>query len=477
MDNLVGREAELSILSKIATSDEAELLAVYGRRRVGKTFLIRNAWQKQIIFEFSGIHNATLNQQLENFSETLTNASGSLPLAKPVSWIHAFKLLTDYLTPLINKQKKIVFFDEFPWINTPRSGFLQAFENFWNTWASRQKNLVIVICGSAASWMIEKVINNKGGLHNRVTRKIRLLPFTISETEVFLKRRKVILDRYQVLQLYMVMGGIPQYLKEIEKGESAVQAVDRICFTKDGLLHDEFKNLYHSLFNNARNHMDVVRALAKKKSGLTRNEIIESCRFTSGGGATQVLEELTESGFITPYIPFNRTAKDSIYKLTDEYSHFYLRFIENSQFKGPGSWIRFSAGPTWKIWSGYAFESICMKHATQIKKALGIGSVFTETSIWHYKTRTGEKGTQIDLLIDRQDMCINVCEMKFSVNEFEITKAYAKELESKLTVFRDQAKTRKTLFLTMVTTWGVKNSRNYSGLVQNELTMDALFVH
>jgi len=476
MDNLIGREAELSTLMKIAASGEAELLAVYGRRRVGKTFLIRNAYQKQIVFEFSGIHNASFNQQLENFSESLTNASGSLPLAKPVSWIHAFKLLTDFLTPLIKKQKKIVFFDEFPWINTPRSGFLQAFENFWNTWASRQNNLVIVICGSAASWMIEKVINSKGGLHNRVTRKIRLLPFTIYETEVFLKSRKVILDRYQVLQLYMVMGGIPQYLKEIEKGESAVQAIDRICFTKDGLLHDEFKNLYHSLFNNARNHMDVVRALAKKKTGLTRNEIIKSCRFTSGGGATQILEELTESGFITPYIPFNRTAKDNSYRLTDEYSHFYIRFIENSKSDGPGSWIRFSAGPAWKIWSGYAFESICMKHATQIKKALGIGNVYTETSVWQYKPQKEESGAQIDLLIDRQDMCINVCEMKFSVNKFEITKEYAQELLRKLAVFRDQTRTRKSLFMTMVTTQGVKNSRNYPGLVQNEITMDTLFV-
>lgn len=475
MENIIGRVEEIALLSKLLISDDAELLAVYGRRRVGKTFLIRNVFQKQLIFEFSGIHNATLTQQMENFIEVLAKVSGSLPLTKPATWMQAFKILTDYLTPIIQKQKKVVFFDEFPWINTPRSGFLQAFENFWNTWASRQKNLVVVICGSAASWMIQKVINNRGGLHNRVTRKIRLLPFTVGETELFLKARKVNLDRYQILQLYMVMGGIPQYLKEIEKGESATQAIDRICFTKDGLLNTEFKNLYHSLFDNARYHIDVIRALSRKKAGLTRGEIIESCKLTSGGGTTKLLEELTESGFITPYIPFDKTAKDNIYKLTDEYSHFYIKFIENSRSAGPGTWVMFSAEASWKSWSGYAFEGICMKHNPLIKKALGIENVYSETSVWRCNPQNGGQGAQIDLLIDRRDQCINVCEMKFSINDFEITKSYALELESKLTVFRERTKTRKTLFLTLVTTNGVKNSKSYAGLVQNEVTMDALF--
>ena len=354
---------------------------MYGRRRVGKTFLILNAFEKQLAFELSGIHNATLDQQLENFSDAISKTSGSLTLAKPDNWIQAFNLLRDYLDPILKKQRKVVFLDEFPWFHTPRSGFLQAFENFWNVWASRQKNLVMIICGSAASWMIQKVINNRGGLHNRVTRRIRILPFTVGEAEAFLKSRKINLDKYQILQLYMVMGGIPQYLKEIERGESATQAIDRICFTKDGLLHDEFKNLYHSLFDNADHHIDVIKALAKKGKGLTRNEIIQICKLTSGGTTTQLFDELSESGFITPYIPFDRTAKDSIYKLTDEYSLFYVKFIENSQSKGSGAWIKFSTGASWRSWSGTAFESICMKHTHQLKKALGIENVHSETII------------------------------------------------------------------------------------------------
>jgi AAA+ ATPase superfamily predicted ATPase len=474
MELIIGREIEQNLLSRVLKSGEAELVAVYGRRRVGKTFLIRNVFEKQMVFEFSGTHNATLNQQLENFSRVLSKAVG-IKLAVPDGWMDAFEMLTTYLTPIIKKQRKIIFLDEFPWIHTPRSGFMQAFENFWNLWASRQKNLIVVICGSAAAWMIQKIINNRGGLHNRVTRRIRLLPFTVSETEEFLKSRKVNLDRLQILQLYMVMGGIPQYLKEIEPGESATQAIDKLCFTKDGILNDEFKKLFHSLFNGADDHIAVIKALSKKRGGLSRNEIIEECKLSSGGGTTQLLEELTESGFITPYIPFGKTAKDNIYWLTDEYSHFYMKFIENSKFHGEGSWEKFSSGTSWKSWSGSAFEGICMKHILSLKKALGIENVHTETSTWRYKSKKEEQGTQIDLLIDRQDSCINVCEMKFSINAFAINKGYAEELKNKLAVFRDTTGTKKTLFLTMITTYGVTSNEYKTGLVQNDITMDVLF--
>jgi len=475
MENIVGRESEKSLLLRIERSGEPELVAVYGRRRVGKTYLIRNAFQKQMAFEMSGVHNATLAQQLENFSIALSKSTGNLSLAQPAKWTEAFNMLIKYLTPLIKKKRRVIFIDEFPWLSTPRSGFMQAFESFWNTWASLQKNLIVVICGSAAAWMIQKVINNRGGLHNRVTRRIRLLPFTLTETEAFLKERKVNLDKYQVLQLYMVMGGIPQYLKEVQTGESAIQAIDRACFTKDGLLHNEFSNLFLSLFSEATYHMDIVKALAKKGVGLTRTGIIEACKLSSGGGITQILEELTESGFITPYIPFDRTAKDSIYQLTDEYSRFYVKFIEGRRFSGPGTWSSFSTGTSWKSWSGAAFESICMKHILQLKKALGIESVHTETSMWRYRAKKDGQGAQIDLLIDRKDQCINICEMKFSIGPYEISKRYAAELDNKLSVFRSSSKTRKTLFLTMVTTHGVKNLEKFPGLIQNEITMDALF--
>jgi len=476
MENIIGRIEEKALLKRIEDSGDAELLAVYGRRRIGKTFLVRNGFSKKLAFEFTGSHNATLAQELEAFSLALANATGGLQLARPDSWIQAFQMLTKYLTPMVTKQRQIIFFDEFPWINSRRSGFLPAFENFWNSWASKEKNLVVVICGSAASWMIKKVIDNRGGLHNRVTRRIRLLPFTIAEAADYLKSRKIKLDQYQVLQIYMAMGGIPQYLKEIEPGDSAAQIIDKLCFTKDGLLNDEFKNLYYSLFDSAENHVSVIRALAQKGKGLTRNEIIEAGKLTSGGYATQLLNELSESGFITPYIPFGKTSKDSLFKLTDEYSLFYIKFIENSRARGQGTWLMFSTGISWKSWSGIAFESVCMKHIEQIRQAIGIKNVYSEVSVWRYQPkRTNDQGAQIDLLIDRADRCINICEMKFAADSFEIKKSYAKELETKLKIFQTQTLTKKTLFMTMVTTYGLKNVVSYPGLIQQQITMEALF--
>ncbi len=477
MAQVIGRTAEKQELQRIEKSGEAELVAVYGRRRVGKTFLIRNGFSRPLSFELSGMHHASHKEQLENFSSALTTAYGNgLPIATPNSWLDAFAMLKIYLEPLIKKNRTVIFIDEFPWIATPRSGFLSAFEHFWNTWASRQGNLIVVICGSAASWMINKIINNRGGLHNRVTKRIRLLPFTVGETEAYLKERRIKLDRFQILQLYMAMGGIPQYLKEVTKGESTTQAIDRLCFTKDGILHDEFSNLYHSLFDKAEYHLEVVRQLSAKGTGMTRTEIINAAKLTSGGHVTRLLEELTESGFISSYIPFGKTSKDLLYRLTDEYSLFYLKFIEGSRATGAGTWMKSMSGRSWPIWSGIAFEAICMKHIPQLKKAMGIEAVYSEESVWRYRPKSPlEKGAQIDLLIDRADFCINLCEMKFSANEFEISKAYATELTNKESVFRTETKTRKSTFLTMVTTFGVKNVDKYPGLIQRQVTMDAIF--
>ncbi len=323
--------------------------------------------------------------------------------------------------------------------------------------------------------MIQNIVNNKGGLHNRISRKIRLLPFNLSETEEFLKSRSVTLNRYQILQIYMAMGGIPQYLKWILPGESASQAVDRLCFTKDGILKEEFKILYLSLFEKAQRHIDIVKALSQKGSGLKRNEIIEACNLSTGGTTTKILEELEESGFINAYIPFGKNAREVVYKLADEYSLFYLKFIENTRTTGSGTWLRLSSTPSWRSWSGIAFERICLKHIDQVKKGLGISAVQTTESIWRLQPKKDEAGAQIDLLIDRSDQCINLCEMKFSDAEFVITKEYESDLKRKSTVFKSTVKTRKTIFITLITTYGAKQNIYFTGNVQSQLTMEDLF--
>ena len=265
----------------------------------------------------------------------------------------------------------MVFFDELPWLDTHRSGFLNAFGFFWNSWAVK-KNIVVVICGSAASWMIQKVVHNKGGLYNRITKRLHLQPFSLRETELYLQNKGLNLNRYQITELYMAMGGIPHYLKEIQKGESVAQSIDRTCFAKGGTLYDEFEQLYPSLFENAESHMAVVRALAAKPSGLSRLEIGQISGISNGGGLSKTLEELQHSGFITEYLPFGRVKRDSLFRLSDEYSLFYLKFIETLKKEGAGIWQSFHASPAFHAWSGYAFESICLKHVPEIKKALGI---------------------------------------------------------------------------------------------------------
>lgn len=475
MEKLIGRNNEKKLLQEAMDSGAPELIAVFGRRRVGKTFLIRQCLGNSLVFEFVGTRDAKLAAQLDNFKRALGTAVGSQNIYQtPRSWSDAFDQLSHFLAPKLAAGRSVVFLDEFPWFNTHKSGFLPAFDHWWNSWANKQSNLVVVICGSAASWMIQNIVNNKGGLHNRITRKIRLLPFNLKETEEFLHARNVNLDRYQMLQLYMVMGGIPHYLKEVKKGESSTQAIDRICFTIDGLLANEFKNLYHSLFDDATRHIAVVRSLAGNNAGMTRTEIIDKAGLTSGGTITGLLEELIESGFVMDWHPYDKKTKDVIYKLADEFTHFYLKFMEKNKSSGDGVWLSFATGQSWKSWSGVAFERVCLKHIPQIKKELGISSVYTEESAWRYFPRKG-KGAQIDLLLDRKDFVINLCEMKYSETAFLVDKSYADVLENKRDVFKSKTKTKKSIFLTFVTTFGLKDNDYSKRLVQNSIMVDSLF--
>lgn len=480
MNFIVGRKEEQKILGRKLATNRPELIALYGRRRVGKTYLVRNYYKEFIVFEMTGIHEASYADQLKNFSLALGRAINSpAPLAAPDNWIQAFDDLDRFLIDKLSSDKPhVLFFDEFPWIHTFRSNFLQAFDHWWNSSASRRPNIKVVICGSAASWIIDKIVNSRGGLHNRVTQTIRLLPFTLGETEAYLKHLNAVLDHYQILQLYMAMGGIPYYLQHVVPGESAAQTIDRLCFTKDGLLQKEFHNLYESLFANSEQHEKVIRALAQKGKGLTRQEIIDECGFTSGGGTSKIIKELVESGFIAPFIPFGKTANESIYKLFDEYSLFYQKFIESTKATGAGTWLRQFNSASYNSWSGFLFESVCHKHILQIKKALGIEGVLTEESAWRYHSAKGSKeyGAQIDLLLDRQDRCINICEIKFSSNEFVIDKKYAAELDNKLNVFRRETGTRKALFPTMITTYGVRKNDYYTGRILGEVKMEDLFL-
>ena len=472
---IIGRKEEQVILKQALASSEAEMISVIGRRRVGKTFLVREVYVKEILFEISGLQRGKKSEQLRNFANQLKKYSGSdILIPTPKDWLEAFFILTDWLDKIDLTQKKVVFFDEVPWMDTHKSDFLTGLSYFWNSWAVK-KNIVVVICGSAASWMIQKILRSRGGLHNRVTKRIRLNPFSLLESAEFLEARGIRLEYYQMLQIYMVMGGIPHYLKEIEKGKSATQNISKICFSDSGLLRDEFLSLYPALFEYSEYHTKLVRILASKPTGLTRTQLIEYSKINDSGRVAKVLEELAESGFVTAYPAFGKKKKGKIYRLTDEYSIFYLRFIEDNLLEAEGVWLNLSQSQAYKIWCGYAFENVCLKHIKSTQKALGIGGVYSRVSTFYKPGTETYPDVQIDLLVDRNDQTINLVEIKFYNGIFSISKEYATNLKEKIQTFREVTKTKKQIFLTLISALGLKSNTHSLGLVDQDFSAEIFF--
>jgi hypothetical protein len=471
----IGRKEEQKILQEALQSNEAEMIAVIGRRRVGKTFLVKTVYEKEMAFDLIGIQDGELAVQLERFRDRLMEYTQSrIMLPAPKDWFEAFNWLKSYLETLPKVQKQVVFFDELPWLATHKSNFLQAFGYFWNSWAWQQ-NLVVVICGSAVSWMIQKVVNDTGGLHNRITRRIFLQAFTLGETEEYLLARGFKFKRYQIAQLYMAMGGIPHYLKEIKPDISAIQNINNICFLPNGLLHDEFLRLYPSLFPNADRHFAIIRALAQKQSGLTRQELATQTKISDGGGLTSVLDELSYSGFITQYSNFGRSTKDKIYRLTDEYSLFYLKFIEKNNLEDEDAWQHLSQTQTYKTWSRYAFENLCLKHIGMIKKAMSIAGIYAQSSTFYKKGDAEGSGIQIDLLLDRKDQVINLFEIKFYNKTYSLDKEHAEQLQKKMWRFEELTQTKKQVFWVFISTYGLNPNEHSLDVVSQSLTLDDLF--
>lgn len=461
---ILGRSTEIQLLSKLDQSSHPVFLALYGRRRVGKTFLIHEFFKgRGLFFSMTGVKDALLSTQLKNFSfeysEIFLKGKSMEP---PKDWTDAFYQLWTQIKKIPLRQKVILFFDELPWLASRKSGFLEVLDFFWNKFFSGRENIIVIICGSAASWMIQKVISHQGGLHGRLTHQIKLHPFSLLETKYFLEAQGIFFDHYQVVDLYMALGGIPKYLTYVEKGLSAVQNIQKICFSREGPLVSEFNKLYSSLFNDYERHIHVVRELSKAPYGLSYQELLKRAGLKSGGTASDVLDELTESDLIARVPVFGKGVKDSIYQLMDEYSLFYLYWIQKAPLSGlkgvsANYWIKKYKAPSFKSWSGFAFERICFKHIHKILEALGISGVNTTETTWSYHpTHSKEKGCQIDLIIDRDDHCINLCEIKFYGSEITFTRAQRELFQNKKKIFKDRTQTKKTLFTTLITTYGLK---------------------
>ena len=473
INDIVGRQKELALLESIVRDDKSHFVAVYGRRRIGKTYLVREVFNRRFTFQHAGLADGTMREQLQAFEDSLRD-SGHKPSSHPQNWMDAFNLLKEIISTSSEK-KKVIFIDELSWMDTPRSRLIVALEHFWNGWASARDDVILIVCASATSWMLSNIIHNKGGLYNRLTEQIHLEAFTLMECEEYVRSKNIAFTRSQILQYYMIFGGVPYYWTFIEKGQSLVQNVDRIIFEKNAPLRDEFKYLYASIFRNPTVHLKLIRALGKKKVGMTRDELIEATGLTNSGDISTKLEELESCGFIRKYKAFGMKAKNAVYQLIDSFTLFYYRFLEDDP-TDEHFWSSQVNTPKVNTWNGLAFERVCLLHVDKIKEKLGIAGVHTDINSWYCKADpdAGVLGSQIDLLIVRGDSVINLCEIKYSSSEYIMTDKADKSIKRKVQDLIVSTKTKYAIYPTLITCHGVVENA-YTNDLQAVITLDDLF--
>lgn len=470
---IIGRNAEIELLNKMLHDDKSHFVAVYGRRRIGKTYLIREAFNYRFTFQHSGLSEGSMNEQLFAFDSSLKDAGINIK-KKSKNWLDAFDKLKEIIRNS-NEKRKIIFIDELSWMDTPKSDLMVALENFWNGFASARKDIVLIVCASATSWMLSKVVHNKGGLYNRLTQQIHLQAFCLRECEEYIQSEGLALNREQILQYYMIFGGVPYYWGFIKKGLSLAQNIDNTLFAKNAPLRDEFKYMYASVFKNPETYIKIIETLGTKKVGLTREELIKLTGLSNSGDLTGKLEELESCGFIRKYYAFGMKKKNAVYQLIDCFTLFHFKFLQDEP-TDEHFWTNQINTPAVNTWMGLAFERVCMQHVAQIKNKLGISGVLTEINSWYCKADPdrGVFGSQIDMLITRKDQVINLCEMKYSGSEYTITEKVDKSIRNKINDLRVLTNTKFAIYPTIITTYGLVNN-SYSDSIQSVITLDDLF--
>ena len=469
--NIIGRDTEQAEFQHFTETKQPEFVVVYGRRRVGKTFLIKEFFNQKFTFYITGLANADKQEQLSNFNVSLNHYSNA-PYPKALSWYDAFRQLIDLLESIKQRGKKVIFIDEMPWLDTPKSGFLTALEYFWNSWASARPDILLIVCGSATSWITNKLLKNRGGLYNRVTRRMFIAPFSLSECEKYFAEKKMDYTQRDIVESYMAFGGIPFYLNLFKKGKSVAQNIDLMCFDKNAPLKNEFDLLFSSLFKRPQMYIQIIDFLVRKKKGQTREDIAKYVG-NNGGGLTTTLEELEQCGFIQSYHAYKKMNKGKLFQVIDPFVLFHYSFIKNFSSSDSNFWLNQITNAKHRNWTGHAFESVCLSHIKQIKAKLGIAAVSTNIANW--RSKNAEDGAEIDLLIDRKDNIVNICEIKYSENEFVIDKKTDENLRNKRAAFIEETNIRKAMHLTMITTYGVKHNEYWNN-IQSEITMKDLFI-
>ena len=484
MKNLIiAREREKAELERLMNEPTAQMLAVYGRRRTGKTFLIREYFEDNFAFKHTAVSPMELKErgegeliyrvQLNEFAASLRKY-GRKDESPINDWFEAFHRLEALIDSKRKKGKLVVFIDELPWLDTPRAGFLSAFEHFCNDYAMGKHNMLLIVCGSATSWMLDNLINNKGGLYGRSTCEMHIHPFTLKDTERYLQWRGLTLDRYDVTQAYMLTGGVAYYLSYFKPGRSLAQNVDEVFFSADGFMQKEYDRLFTSLFADNTNYRRIVEVLSGNRYGLTREAISEKSGVALGGTLSGMLKALVQSDLVSMYWNFGESKRIQYFKLTDMFCLFYLGFVQKNPTTNRTYWHDNQNSPRVNSWRGRAFEDVCFVHQQQVKRAVGIDGVQAEVYPWHATGDAASPGAQIDMLIDRADRVMNLCEMKFTQSDYVISKDYDERLRNKIAALQEMTRSKRNVQVVLVTTYGLKQNM-YSGRVQRVVTLEDLF--
>ncbi len=477
---IIGRKREQELFEQAYNAREAQFLTIYGRRRVGKTFLVHEffLYKPCHFLHVTGLQSGNMKTQLENFAKALSNTFfQDIPIQAPKHWGEALELLTK---KIINSEKKVVlFFDELPWLATRKSGLMQQIDFYWNNQWAGMPHVIFIACGSSASWLLSNIIYHKGGLHNRTTIEMRLLPFDLAETKDFLQSKGASLNNDLIVSLYMAIGGIPYYLNYVRPERSAQENIQMLFFDKNAPLNKEFQKLFESLFDGADPYLEIVRILAKKREGTSRAELKKLAKHSAAGGyLSKRLRDLSDAGFIKEYKPWGKQLGE-YYKVIDEFCLFYTYWIDNNKgsFFDNDYWAVHSHLPAYYAWAGYAFEALCVKHYQQIIRGLGIKGI-NRLGSWRYIPKKGtESGAQIDLVIDRLDNSFTLAEIKYTEKPFVIDKAYAEVIQNKIALFRKHTKVTKQIFFSMITTHGLKKTMYSQELISSVTTLEDLFKH
>ena len=477
---MVGREKEIQLLKNACVSGKAELIAVYGRRRIGKTYLVHNTFNDSFAFSHTGLSPIELSKQSprEILASQLTAFRNSLiyygyDCPAIANWLDAFLQLELFLKPRLEERKPIIiFFDELPWMDTPSSKFLSAFEWFWNGWACRYEQIKLIVCGSSVSYMSNRLIQSKAGFYGRVTLEIPMLPFTLKETEAFFLSKDIRFSRYDIVRAYMAFGGIPYYLDYFKKGDTIAKSIDALLFGVNPVLRKEFDSLFPAIFDNPHEVESIVRELAKKNIGLTRKEICDCTKISDGGTLSTMLNALEHSSMIYRYASFGSNKKEVRYKLLDPFCIFYLRFVEGARSLDPAFWQGKSLSQSVISWRGVAFENICFNHIAEIKEALGIRGI--STNVFPYIVNGDSESAQIDIIIERADNFVNLCEAKFYGDDFIQTKKENDALRKKTNAIVPLIPKKASIHPILITTFGLTYNE-YSGDYEQVVTLDDLF--